>query len=65
MKIEFSTSGASFHAPDEFNDQSLDRCFMSGQMEMIFQDICQDIKDGKTMGQLLDINGNIVGSWEL
>lgn len=65
MKIEFSTSSASFHAPYGYNDQDLDRRFMARQMEMIFQDICQGVKDGRTMGQLIDYKGNVVGTWQL
>lgn len=64
MKIEFSTDNAAFHAPEGY-DIHLERYAMAREIGNLFEDICMDLKLGKTSGVLIDTNGNKVGSWEL
>ena len=54
MKIQFSTGYAAF---EEYG--------MQYQLECIFERIIQCINQGETEGNILDINGNKIGTWKL
>ena len=53
MKIEFETDNDAF---DVYADEEIKR---------IFDDILDRINRGYTVGKIRDINGNIVGEWEM
>lgn len=53
MRIEFDTDNEDF---DVYADEEIKR---------IFDDILDRINRGYTVGKIRDINGNIVGEWEM
>ena len=53
MKIEFSTDNEAFNV---YADEEIKR---------IFDDILDRINRGYIVGKIRDINGNIVGEWEM
>lgn len=53
MKIEFKTSGVAF---EDYGDVEVER---------ILEEIIKKVKNGRSEGKILDINGNSIGEWEL
>ena len=53
MKIEFSTNGQAF---EDYGDTEVER---------ILEEVIEKVKNGRTEGKILDINGNSVGKWSL
>lgn len=53
MKIEFETSGAAF---EDYEKEEIMR---------ILEEVIVKVKNGRSEGKILDINGNSIGEWEL
>lgn len=53
MKIEFSTSNAAF---DDYGDEEIKRILM---------EIIEKVQLGYPQSSILDINGNVIGSWKI
>jgi hypothetical protein len=53
MKIEFKTGNAAFEGEDNY------------EVVRILRDIADQVERGCSLGIIIDINGNKVGSWEL
>lgn len=53
MNIKFNTSGQAF---EDYGNEEVKR---------ILEEIIVKVKNGRTEGKILDINGNSIGKWEL
>ena len=53
MNIKFNTSGQAF---EDYGD---------AEVERILEEIIKKVKDGRSEGKILDVNGNSIGEWEL
>lgn len=53
MNIKFNTSGQAF---EDYGNEEIER---------ILEEIIVKVKNGRTEGKILDVNGNSIGEWEL
>lgn len=53
MNIKFNTSGQAF---EDYGNEEVKR---------ILEEIIVKVKNGRTEGKILDVNGNSIGEWEL
>jgi hypothetical protein len=53
MNIKFNTSGQAF---EDYGDTEVER---------VLEEIIRKVKNGRTEGKILDINGNTIGEWKL
>lgn len=53
MNIKFNTSGQAF---EDYGDEEVER---------ILEEIIVKVKNGRTGGKILDVNGNSIGEWTL
>lgn len=62
MKIQFSTSNAMFCDPSTGNPTRLSVSMAAAD---IIREIANELEQGYTERTILDVNGNVIGSWEL
>lgn len=68
LRIEFTTSNAAFHADYEDEEKMTDwqkSYFRNEEIKRVLKNICNQLDNGNVSGSCIDINGNIVGTWEL
>ena len=62
MLIRVETDNAAFVGDD---DLAIENYILAEQLQSIFNSIISKVKAGTVAGKELDINGNIVCSWEV
>jgi hypothetical protein len=63
VKVEFKTDNAAFNVDAE--DRYERDYYRNLEIKRVFQNIVNQIVNGKTDGYCIDINGNRIGRWEL
>lgn len=60
LKIEIETNGAAFCDPYTGEESKLNEAI---ECKRLLEKICDQLEDGAISGNIIDINGNKVGSW--
>lgn len=63
LRIEFGTNNAAF-AVDESDKWTRDY-YRNEEIKRVLKNVCNQLDNGKTSGNCIDINGNKVGTWSI
>ena len=65
MKINFTTVNAAF-LPDNYDVTKWERDYVRNEeIKRVLKNICNQLDNGNDAGKCIDINGNVIGKWEL
>lgn len=66
MKIEFTTENAAFKGNGIEPESKWEADFYRNEeIKRVLKNVCNQLDNGKIFGKCIDINGNLVGEWEL
>lgn len=60
FRMNVETEGAAFKDPDT---GEADRAFEGIEISRIMRKVAVELREGKTSGSIMDLNGNKVGCW--
>lgn len=60
FRMNVETEGAAFKDPDT---GEADRAFEGIEISRIMRKVAAELREGKTSGSIMDLNGNKVGCW--
>lgn len=63
LKIEINTENAAFGCDLESKWEQ--KYYRNEEIKRILKDICNQLDNGYDSGSCLDINGNVVGRWQI